>query len=303
VGPSRHRAKTLLSKRCREGEFLRFIISGLRIRRNSLSAPAPLVVRDLFEASQKKGRPASSFIDELDAIANPVRLDGRGRRNDEARAGRLNQLLTEMDGFASTDKTEVIVLAATNQPETRMLRLLRPGAASTAGAGRSADLSGRKMILDIYAKKVESLAEAVDLDRIAQATSGFCGRPIWPTWLTEAACSRHAACAWRLEQKDLNERSSGWWRFRRSAAGCSKTMRSAWLAFPPKWVTGHRWHLIARWQARVAQIRRAPGHERPRLHAAVAPGKNVPSTSKEDLEGSDRTPCWRAARLRKIVVW
>merc|ERR1712065_68398 len=86
--------------------------------------------------------------------------------NDE-REQTLNQLLTEMDGFASTDKP-VIVLAATNQPEVLDAALLRPGRFDRQ------DLSGRKTILEIYTKKVK-LADSIDLDSIAQATSGFAG--------------------------------------------------------------------------------------------------------------------------------
>jgi cell division protease FtsH len=86
--------------------------------------------------------------------------------NDE-REQTLNQLLTEMDGFTAQDKP-VIVLAATNQPEVLDAALLRPGRFDRQVLVDRPDLSGRKTILEIYAKKVK-LAEGVDLDNVAQA--------------------------------------------------------------------------------------------------------------------------------------
>ena len=78
-----------------------------------------------------------------------------------------------MDGFASADKP-VIVLAATNQPEVLDAALLRPGRFDRQVLVDRPDLSGRKTILEIYTKKVK-LADSIDLDSIAQATSGFAG--------------------------------------------------------------------------------------------------------------------------------
>ena len=85
----------------------------------------------------------------------------------------LIELLTEMDGFAAQDKP-VIVLAATNQPEVLDAALLRPGRFDRQVLVDRPDLSGRKTILEIYANKVK-LAAGVDLDSVAQATSGFAG--------------------------------------------------------------------------------------------------------------------------------
>jgi cell division protease FtsH len=117
--------------------------------------------------------------------------------NDE-REQTLNQLLTEMDGFTAQDKP-VIVLAATNQPETLDAALLRPGRFDRQVLVDRPDLSGRRTILDIYAKKVK-LSEAVDLDKIAQATSGFAGADL-ANLVNEAAllAARAAVNRGRLE--------------------------------------------------------------------------------------------------------
>jgi ATP-dependent metalloprotease FtsH len=144
-----------------------FIISGSEFVELFVGAGAARV-RDLFEQA-KKNAPCIIFIDELDAIGKS-RSGSMGvvGGNDE-REQTLNQLLTEMDGFASKDKP-VIVLAATNQPEVLDAALLRPGRFDRQVLVDRPDLSGRKTILEIYAKKVK-LAEGVDLDRIAQAVA------------------------------------------------------------------------------------------------------------------------------------
>ena len=121
--------------------------------------------------------------------------------NDE-REQTLNQLLTEMDGFAGQDKP-VIVLAATNQPETLDAALLRPGRFDRQVLVDRPDLSGRKLILDIYAKKVK-LSTSVDLDKIAQATSGFAGADL-ANLVNEAALLAARAYRTEVEQGDLNE--------------------------------------------------------------------------------------------------
>ena len=121
--------------------------------------------------------------------------------NDE-REQTLNQLLTEMDGFASTDKP-VIVLAATNQPEVLDAALLRPGRFDRQVLVDRPDLSGRKTILEIYTKKVK-LSAKIDLDRIAQATSGFAGADL-ANMVNEAALLAARAYRPEVEQQDLNE--------------------------------------------------------------------------------------------------
>ncbi|MDJ0510866.1 MAG: ATP-dependent zinc metalloprotease FtsH [Crocosphaera sp.] len=129
-------------------------------------------VRDLFEEATKQA-PCIIFIDELDAIGKS-RSAGNGLSggNDE-REQTLNQLLTEMDGFAVGDAT-VIVLAATNRPETLDPALLRPGRFDRQVLVDRPDLVGRLAILEIYAQRVE-IDPDVNLKDIATHTPGFAG--------------------------------------------------------------------------------------------------------------------------------
>ena len=200
VGPP-GTGKTLLSKAVAgEAGVPFFIISGSEFVELFVGAGAARV-RDLFEQA-KKNAPCIIFIDELDAICKS-RSGSMGvvGGNDE-REQTLNQLLTEMDGFASKDKP-VIVLAATNQPEVLDAALLRPGRFDRQVLVDRPDLSGRKTILDIYAKKVK-LAEEVDLDKIAQATSGFAGADL-ANLVNEAALLAARNYKKEVVQGDLNE--------------------------------------------------------------------------------------------------
>jgi cell division protease FtsH len=128
-------------------------------------------VRDLFEQAKKQS-PCIIFIDELDAIGKARSSGGMYGGNDE-REQTLNQLLTEMDGFG-VDGTTVIVLAATNRPETLDQALLRPGRFDRQVLVDRPDKSGRLAILKIHATKV-TLDKSVDLETIATRTSGFAG--------------------------------------------------------------------------------------------------------------------------------
>jgi len=200
VGPP-GTGKTLLSKAVAgEAEVPFFIISGSEFVELFVGAGAARV-RDLFEQAKKKA-PCIIFIDELDAIGKS-RSGSMGvvGGNDE-REQTLNQLLTEMDGFASTDKP-VIVLAATNQPEVLDAALLRPGRFDRQVLVDRPDLSGRKTILEIYTKKVK-LSKNIDLDLIAQATSGFAGADL-ANMVNEAALLAARGKRVEVEQKDLNE--------------------------------------------------------------------------------------------------
>ncbi len=200
VGPP-GTGKTLLSKAVAgEAEVPFFIISGSEFVELFVGAGAARV-RDLFEQAKKKA-PCIIFIDELDAIGKS-RSGSMGvvGGNDE-REQTLNQLLTEMDGFASADKP-VIVLAATNQPEVLDAALLRPGRFDRQVLVDRPDLSGRKTILEIYTKKVK-LAEKIDLDQIAQATSGFAGADL-ANMVNEAALLAARNKRNSVEQQDLNE--------------------------------------------------------------------------------------------------
>ena len=200
VGPP-GTGKTLLSKAVAgEADVPFFIISGSEFVELFVGAGAARV-RDLFEEAKKKA-PCIIFIDELDAIGKS-RSGSMGvvGGNDE-REQTLNQLLTEMDGFSATDKP-VIVLAATNQPETLDAALLRPGRFDRQVLVDRPDLSGRKTILEIYAKKVK-LSEGVDLDKIAAATSGFAGADL-ANLVNEAALLAARVNRTSVEQGDLNE--------------------------------------------------------------------------------------------------
>ncbi len=200
VGPP-GTGKTLLAKAVAgEASVAFFIISGSEFVELFVGAGAARV-RDLFEEAKKKA-PCIIFIDELDAIGKS-RSGSMGvvGGNDE-REQTLNQLLTEMDGFTGQDKP-VIVLAATNQPETLDAALLRPGRFDRQVLVDRPDLSGRKKILDIYAKKVK-LAASIDIDKIAQATSGFAGADL-ANLVNEAALLAARAYRTEVEQADLNE--------------------------------------------------------------------------------------------------
>ena len=200
VGPP-GTGKTLLSKAVAgEAEVPFFIISGSEFVELFVGAGAARV-RDLFEQAKKKA-PCIIFIDELDAIGKS-RSGSMGvvGGNDE-REQTLNQLLTEMDGFSSADKP-VIVLAATNQPEVLDAALLRPGRFDRQVLVDRPDLSGRKTILEIYTKKVK-LADKIDLDQIAQATSGFAGADL-ANMVNEAALLAARNKRTAVEQQDLNE--------------------------------------------------------------------------------------------------
>ncbi|MDS3860720.1 ATP-dependent zinc metalloprotease FtsH4 [Thermosynechococcaceae cyanobacterium BACA0444] len=127
-------------------------------------------VRDLFEQAKKQA-PCIVFIDELDAIGKSRSSNGFYGGNDE-REQTLNQLLTEMDGFSNT--ATVIVLAATNRPESLDAALLRPGRFDRQVLVDRPDLSGREAILKIHAQAVK-LGDDVDLHAIATRTPGFAG--------------------------------------------------------------------------------------------------------------------------------
>jgi cell division protease FtsH len=128
-------------------------------------------VRDLFEQAKKQA-PCIIFIDELDAIGKSRNSGGFYGGNDE-REQTLNQLLTEMDGFAAGDAT-VIVLAATNRPESLDSALLRPGRFDRQVLVDRPDLAGREAILNIHSQKVK-LGVDVNLRAIATRTPGFAG--------------------------------------------------------------------------------------------------------------------------------
>lgn len=125
-------------------------------------------VRDLFRQAKEKA-PCIVFIDEIDAIGK--KRDGQLGGNDE-REQTLNQLLTEMDGFE--ENNGVIILAATNRPESLDPALLRPGRFDRRVPVELPDLKGREEILKVHAKKVK-MSEEVDFSKIARMASGASG--------------------------------------------------------------------------------------------------------------------------------
>lgn len=125
-------------------------------------------VRDLFKQAKEKA-PCIVFIDEIDAIGK--KRDGQLGGNDE-REQTLNQLLTEMDGFE--ENTGVIILAATNRPESLDPALTRPGRFDRRVPVELPDLKGREEILKVHAKKIK-IADDVDFRQIARMASGASG--------------------------------------------------------------------------------------------------------------------------------
>ena len=125
-------------------------------------------VRDLFKQAKEKA-PCIVFIDEIDAIGK--KRDGQLGGNDE-REQTLNQLLTEMDGFE--ENTGVIILAATNRPESLDPALTRPGRFDRRIPVELPDLKGREDILKVHAKKIK-VAQEVDWNKIARMASGASG--------------------------------------------------------------------------------------------------------------------------------
>jgi len=156
-------------------------------------------VRDLFKQANEKA-PCIVFIDEIDTIGKS--RDGAGVMggNDE-REQTLNQLLTEMDGFDGS--RGVIILAATNRPETLDKALLRPGRFDRRIPVELPDLEGREAILKVHARKI-MLDEKVDLLAIARATSGTSGAEL--ANIVNEAALRAVKCNRRIvNQSDLEE--------------------------------------------------------------------------------------------------
>ena len=154
-------------------------------------------VRDLFSQAKEKA-PCIVFIDEIDAIGQ--KRDGRVGGNDE-REQTLNQLLTEMDGFGGN--TGVIILAATNRPETLDPALTRPGRFDRRVPVELPDLKGREAILRVHAKKVK-LAPNVDFARIARMASGASGAEL-ANIINEAALRAVRDTRAEATQADLEE--------------------------------------------------------------------------------------------------
>ncbi|MEL6814587.1 MAG: ATP-dependent zinc metalloprotease FtsH [Cyanobacteria bacterium J06598_3] len=157
-------------------------------------------VRDLFEQAKKQA-PCIIFIDELDAIGKSRASGGFYGGNDE-REQTLNQLLAEMDGFGAGEDT-IIVLAATNRPETLDPALLRPGRFDRQVLVDRPDLKGREAILAIHATEVK-LSAGADLKAIATRTPGFAGADL-ANLVNEAALLAARNHRDSVEQQDFAE--------------------------------------------------------------------------------------------------
>jgi cell division protease FtsH len=179
VGPP-GTGKTLLAKAVAgEAGVPFFSISGSEFVEMFVGVGASRV-RDLFEQA-KQNAPCIVFIDEIDAVGRQ-RGAGLGGGNDE-REQTLNQLLTEMDGFEGN--TGIIIIAATNRPDVLDAALLRPGRFDRQVVVDRPDYAGRLEILKVHARG-KTLAQDVDLERIARRTPGFTGADL-SNLLNEAA--------------------------------------------------------------------------------------------------------------------
>lgn len=155
-------------------------------------------VRDLFKQAQEKA-PCIVFIDEIDTIGK--KRDGAGFSGNDEREQTLNQLLSEMDGFDS--KLGVVILAATNRPDSLDPALLRPGRFDRRIPVELPDLVGREKILKLHAKKVRREAN-IDYKQIALATAGASGADL-ANMINEAALRAVRQGRNAMTQKDIEE--------------------------------------------------------------------------------------------------
>lgn len=154
-------------------------------------------VRDLFQQANEKA-PCIVFIDEIDTIGK--KRDGQVGGNDE-REQTLNQLLTEMDGFDG--KKGVVILAATNRPESLDPALLRPGRFDRRIPAELPDMGGRESILKVHAKKIKTEPD-IDYNAIARATAGASGAEL-ANIINEAALRAVRNGRNLVNQSDLEE--------------------------------------------------------------------------------------------------
>ena len=155
-------------------------------------------VRDLFKQAQEKA-PCIVFIDEIDAIGKR-RDNGQFGGNDE-REQTLNQLLSEMDGFDGSKG--VVILAATNRPESLDKALLRPGRFDRRIPVELPDLKGREAILKVHARNVR-MADNIDYGTLARATAGASGAEL-ANIINEGALRAVKMHRNVVEQEDLEE--------------------------------------------------------------------------------------------------
>ena len=197
VGPP-GTGKTLLAQAVAgEAEVSFFSISGSEFVEMFVGMGAAKV-RDLFKQANEKA-PCIVFIDEIDTIGK--KRDGNGMGGNDEREQTLNQLLTEMDGFDG--RKGVVILAATNRPETLDKALLRPGRFDRRIPVELPDLKGREAILKVHAENVK-MEGGIDFGTIARATSGASGAEL-ANIINEAALRAVRMGHNRVKQEDLME--------------------------------------------------------------------------------------------------
>ena len=197
VGPP-GTGKTLLAQAVAgEAEVPFFSISGSEFVEMFVGMGAAKV-RDLFKQANEKA-PCIVFIDEIDTIGK--KRDGNGMGGNDEREQTLNQLLTEMDGFDG--RKGVVILAATNRPETLDKALLRPGRFDRRIPVELPDLKGREAILKVHAENVK-MEGGIDFGTIARATSGASGAEL-ANIINEAALREVRMGHNRVKQEDLME--------------------------------------------------------------------------------------------------
>ena len=197
VGPP-GTGKTLLAKAVAgEADVPFFSISGSEFVEMFVGMGAAKV-RDLFKQANEKA-PCIVFIDEIDTIGK--KRDAQGVGGNDEREQTLNQLLTEMDGFDGSKG--VVILAATNRPETLDPALLRPGRFDRRIPVELPDLQGREAILRVHAKKIK-LGDDIDFNAIARAASGASGAEL-ANMVNEAALRAVRDGRPYVTQADLEE--------------------------------------------------------------------------------------------------
>ena len=197
VGPP-GTGKTLLAKAIAgESKVPFFSISGSEFVEMFVGMGAARV-RDLFKQAQEKA-PCIVFIDEIDTIGK--KRDNGGIGGNDEREQTLNQLLAEMDGF--NGEKGVVILAATNRPDSLDKALLRPGRFDRRVPVELPDLAGREAILKVHSKKIK-LADNIDFNEIARATSGASGAEL-ANIINEGALRAVKYGRKYVEQNDLEE--------------------------------------------------------------------------------------------------
>ena len=197
VGPP-GTGKTLLAKAvASEAEVPFFSISGSAFVEMFVGLGAAKV-RDLFKQAEEKA-PCIIFIDEIDTIGK--KRDGVGISGNDEREQTLNQLLSEMDGFDA--RAGVVILAATNRPDSLDPALLRPGRFDRRIPVELPDLAGRVAILKVHAKKINK-EDNIDYEQVARATAGASGADL-ANMVNEGALRAVREGRDKMTQRDLEE--------------------------------------------------------------------------------------------------